>query len=91
MLVDFDANLLHKDLVGSMDSLINVARAHGVGKFVVPGSNLADSKRALDLSDANAQNNILATAGVHPYHTQSENYSDDAIEILKNLIKSNKI
>lgn len=84
-LLDFDANLLHKDLVGNMSNIIEVASSSGVGHFVVPGSTLADSKGALDLSTS--QQSILATAGVHPYHAESEVYSEESLEVLSQLIK----
>ena len=43
-LIDFDANLLHEDLVNIKNELIDTAKANGVKAFVVPGSTLDDSE-----------------------------------------------
>jgi TatD DNase family protein len=84
-LIDFDANFFHKDLVENVNSIMESAITHGVSHFVVPGSNLADSKSALDLSIS--QQSVLATAGVHPYHTGTDIYSEESLDILSQLIK----
>jgi TatD DNase family protein len=84
-LVDFDANLLHKDV--DIQSAITTALANNVKGFVVPGSTLQDSSDALELSAGN-RHIIAATVGVHPYNTQATLYDDDALRTLEELTAS---
>ena len=71
-LIDFDANLLHEDLIHIKNELIETAKLNGVKSFVVPGSGLVDSEQALELSSEyntkGYEGLIAATCGVHPYH-----------------------
>lgn len=81
--VDFDANLLHADLVTDSARLIGDAKAQNVQMFVVPGSTLEDSVGSLELSKLDA--NILSTCGVHPYHAESNAFSEDTVAKLADM------
>jgi hypothetical protein len=84
-MIDFDANLFHKDV--NFESATKRAREKGVEGFVVPGSTLADSAQAI----AAAQQFdfvVAATAGVHPYNTESIPLNEENIITLKSLLAS---
>lgn len=86
-LVDFDANLLHEQLVNDMDYHILQAQDFGeVNHFVVPGSTLEDSKLAIELSAARPKDQIIATAGVHPYHVNEVECNEETIQTLEQLL-----
>ena len=83
-LVDFDANLLHKDV--DMMSAIATSIEYGITQFVVPGSNIEDSASALELSAVN-EHILAATAGVHPYNTENTPL-EESISALESMITS---
>ena len=81
-LVDFDANLLHKDLCQDLEHHVRQAQSFSnVHWFVVPGSTLNDSIESLLLARSGSQTGVLqgahviATAGVHPYHTNTADHT----------------
>jgi TatD DNase family protein len=88
-LVDFDANLLHADLREIKDSLMEKAKEMGVQYFVVPGSTLEDSTQVLEFCKERGSE-IVATAGVHPYHVMEEACNDDSLEKLRLLTENEK-
>ncbi|HEX4299753.1 MAG TPA: TatD family hydrolase [Gammaproteobacteria bacterium] len=67
-LVDIGANLTHGSFDADRPEVIERARAAGVGRFVVTGSDAEHSRKALDLSGQYPD--IYATAGVHPHHAK---------------------
>lgn len=81
--VDFDSNLIHPDLFDDMHKHMQTAIAHGVSKFIVPGSNLLDSRQAIDLSISNEL--IFATAGIHPYNAESTQLNAATTSLLNEL------
>lgn len=84
-LVDFDANLFHKDV--DFVTATQRAQEKGVQSFVVPGSTLCDSEKAL--AAAEKYSCILAaTAGVHPYNTESIVLNEENIQTLRHLLSS---
>lgn len=85
-ILDFDANLLHKDLIFDQEHHIKTAQDNGVAYFVVPGSTLVDSEQALALSKRFPES-IYATAGVHPYQTGQIEHSPESLAHLERLIK----
>ena len=73
-LFDFDANLLHEDFVGRVDSIVHNANEHGIFYFGVPGTTLQTSRESLSLSASSRfpSSMFIATCGVHPYHAESD-------------------
>jgi TatD DNase family protein len=67
-LVDIGANLTHDSFDADRAEVIARARRVGVGRFVVTGSDVAHSRRALDL--CRDYPGLHATAGVHPHHAK---------------------
>lgn len=84
-LLDFDANLLHIDLVGDMERHIVTAQDAGVAYFVVPGSTMRDSEQALALSRQRPAS-VLATVGIHPFRASEIVYCPDALDALEVLV-----
>ncbi|HEY1771741.1 MAG TPA: TatD family hydrolase [Gammaproteobacteria bacterium] len=68
LLVDIGANLTHDSFDADRAEVIARARAVGIGRFVVTGSDVAHSRKALDLCTRYA--GLYATAGVHPHHAK---------------------
>jgi len=85
-LLDFDSNLLHRDLREEMSKHIKTAQQHGVKHFVVPGSTLDDSEKALELSKTcSPVGTILATVGIHPYQAAAVEFNEISLGILRRL------
>lgn len=84
-LVDFDANLFHKDL--DFSSATQRAQEKGVQHFVVPGSTLKDSREAIAAAEQHSCV-VAATAGVHPYNAESIVLNDENIFRLRKLLAS---
>ncbi|CAN0213126.1 unnamed protein product [Discosporangium mesarthrocarpum] len=82
--VDVDANLLHPDLVDDIELHLEVAASVGVMQFVVPGSTVSDSAKALELA-RQKPNVIFPTAGVHPYHVHDSGTINSGMEAIAAL------
>lgn len=82
--IDFDANLLHKDLKLDIEIHIQNGIKNGINYFVVPGSDLIDSQKSLELSRNKSV--VIATAGIHPYQTENVTFSSNTLLNLENLI-----
>ena len=67
-LVDIGANLTHDSFDADRAGVMERARAHGVTRFVVTGSDALHSRKALAL--CGEYPGLYATAGVHPHHAK---------------------
>lgn len=86
-LLDFDANLLHKDLREDFAWHLETALKSGVAHFVVPGSTLVDSAEALAFSKVHSSDStIFATCGIHPYRTEEIPIGQGTLEELDRLV-----
>ncbi|CAM9648966.1 unnamed protein product, partial [Choristocarpus tenellus] len=85
-IVDVDANLLHPALVDDLELHLQVAASVGVKQFVVPGSTVSDSTKALELA-REKPNVIYPTAGVHPYNVGDCGELGAAMEAIAVLAK----
>ncbi|HUN70218.1 MAG TPA: TatD family hydrolase, partial [Burkholderiales bacterium] len=63
-LVDIGANLTHPAFSGDLPEVLARAQAAGVETILATGTSVAESRRAMELSEAHPQA-IYATAGVH--------------------------
>ncbi len=68
-LVDIGANLSHSSFRDDLDAVLARASAAGVGKVVVTGTTVEESRNALRLAHAHPDM-LYATAGVHPHHAR---------------------
>ena len=73
MFIDSHAHITAKDFDRDRDEVISRARDAGVDVIVNPGTNVADSRRAVELADQYP--NVYACVGVHPHEATS---ADDA-------------
>lgn len=83
MLIDTHAHLNFPELMADIDGVLERAREAGVEKIICVGTNLEDSKVAINL--AQKYKNIFATVGIHP----SESCND--WEKFAELAKSKKV
>lgn len=65
--IDIGLNLTHDSFDADRDSVIDEARASGVGRMIVTGTSIAASARAIELGLAHP-GVLYATAGIHPHH-----------------------
>ena len=93
MLTDTHCHLYYEELCNDLSQVIQRANNLGVTRFICVGTNIEDSKKCLSISEDN--NNIFATAGVHPHDSKnvSESYIDDIYKIIdnKNMIAIGEI
>jgi TatD DNase family protein len=66
-LIDIGINLAHDSYDADRDAVIARARAAGVGRMIVTGSDLDSSRHAIALA-RRFPGVLHATAGVHPHH-----------------------
>jgi len=69
------------------DAVIARAREAGVGRIVVPGTNLASSRRAVALAEAHPE--VFAAVGVHPSSTAG--FGAEVLRELRELARSQKV
>src|SRR3954468_19876213 len=82
MLVDIGANLTHASFRHDLDAVIARARAAGVGRLVVTGTSVDESRNAQLLAEAHPDL-ISCTAGMHPHH--AGDFDADTIPALRAL------
>lgn len=83
-LIDIGANLTNESFSNDFEDVIIRAQQANVRHMVVTGSDIADSRQAIELATANPQV-FSATAGIHPHH--AEQYSDESHAALATLLQ----
>jgi TatD DNase family protein len=68
-LIDIGANLTHPAFRDDLPEVLSRARKAGVNTVLVTGTSVAESRRALELSEAHPEA-VYATAGIHPHHAR---------------------
>ena len=66
-LIDIGVNLTNKALLRDLDGVMARAAAAGVGRMVVTGTSLEESRKAIELCSA-WPGRLVSTCGVHPHH-----------------------
>lgn len=90
-MIDFDANLLHKDLIEKKLELVKAAKDSGVKVFVVPGTDLEDSEAVLDFqTNTSHDTNIISTCGIHPYNAESVQFNEISKHRLESLVQDSR-
>ncbi|TDH65816.1 hypothetical protein CCR75_003617 [Bremia lactucae] len=84
-LFDIDCNLTHDDLRDNVIALIEQSVAVGVKEMLVPGSNIEDSQRCIELCRQHPTQ-LFPTAGVHPYFARTTP-SEVELSALKRLVE----
>jgi TatD DNase family protein len=81
-LTDIGLNLTHDSFDPDRTEVIQRAEAAGVARFIITGTSVTQSARALELAKSQP-GKFFATAGIHPHHAkQFDRYSCDALRVL---------
>ncbi len=81
-LIDIGVNLTHDRFDTDRDEVIQRAEVAGVTRFIITGTSVTESARALELAKSQP-GKLFATAGVHPHHAEEfDQYSSDALRAL---------
>ena len=88
MLIDTHAHLNFPDYQDDLSAVISHAKLAGVGKIICASSNIADSKKAVEIA-ARYPETVFAAVGIHPQQTDPENPLSlkDQLKILAGLAK----
>ena len=87
MFIDTHAHLYYPNFEGEIDQVISRAKNAGVKYIIVPGTDLATSKRAIELADEFSS--VFAAVGVHPHDTNE--WRDSFIPTLKDFSSHPKV
>ncbi len=87
MFIDTHAHLFYKNFEGEVDQIIQRANQAGVDFIVVPGTDLATSRQAIEL--ANKYDCVYAAVGIHPH--DSKDWNGTIISELEELAKKKKV
>ncbi len=68
MLVDSHCHVQDAEFDGDREAVLDRGREAGVSAFVVVGTDLESSRRAVDLADSHSD--VYATVGVHPHNAK---------------------
>ena len=67
MLIDSHCHLNSDELRKDADALVRRAAEAGVGRMLVVGSDLEDSREAVAMAHRFKENGVFAAIGVHPH------------------------
>lgn len=87
MLVDSHCHLQDSQFESDRDEVLDRARQAGVSAFVVIGTDLESSRRAVDLADSHSD--VYAAVGVHPH--DAKDLDDRTLGALERLADSPKV
>lgn len=87
-LVDTHCHLDFPDYKDDLPQVLERASSEGVERVIVPGTDVASSRRAVDLSAGDGR--IFAAVGIHP-HEADKSGDKDIAEIRELAINSDKI
>lgn len=86
-MIDTHTHLNDSKYDSDLDEVVSRARASGVERMVVCGSDLASSRRAVEI--AAGYDGVYATVGVHPHDAKT--FDADAIKALSELAARDKV
>jgi len=86
-LVDTHCHLTFEPLAADVPGVIERSRGAGVTGWITVGTNLEDSRRAIEL--AGRYENMHATVGIHPHEAKAGDAA--ALAELKRLVKQDKV
>jgi len=85
---DTHCHLNFKAFDGQVEQVIKRAKKAGVNYFVVPGTDLETSKRAVELAEKYSE--IYVAVGIHPHHAR-EISIQHSVSCIQDLLKSKKV
>lgn len=87
-LIDIGANLTVSSFNADLDEVIQRAINNRVEVMIVTGSNLEDSRAAIELAQQYPET-IYSTVGIHPHHADS--FNQDSIRSLRELHQDDSV
>jgi TatD DNase family protein len=87
MFTDTHAHLFYKNFSGEVDKVIERAKQAGVDFIIVPGTDLATSRQAIELAEK--YDCVYASVGVHPH--DSKEWNESFINELEEIAKHKKV
>jgi TatD DNase family protein len=87
-LIDIGLNLTHDSFDRDRDQMLARASEAGVRRFIVTGTSVAASSRALELA-ATRPGQLFATAGVHPHHASE--FDEHSAAALRRLLRDKHV
>jgi TatD DNase family protein len=87
MFIDTHAHLFYPNFNGEIDEIIKRAKDAAVDYILVPGTDLASSVQAIELSKK--YDMIYATVGIHPHDTKE--WNDSLIDKIEQLANNEKV
>jgi len=89
-MIDTHCHLNFKAFNDDLPQVIERARARGVTKIIVPGTDIASSERAIALAET--YENVWAATGIHPHHAKDPNLTvnDNLRQKLEKLLMHKK-
>ncbi|HEX7046570.1 MAG TPA: TatD family hydrolase [Gammaproteobacteria bacterium] len=85
-LTDIGINLAHDSFDHDRAAVLERAKAAGVARFIITGTDVAGSRAALAMADGD---NFFSTAGVHPHHASE--LDDAGLAKLRELLQDDKV
>jgi TatD DNase family protein len=86
-LTDTHCHLNYDSLINDIDDVLNAAWNQGIKKILVPGTDLATSNEAIELSEKDSR--LFAAVGFHP--NDANGWNDDSIKKLDHLARHPKV
>lgn len=80
MLIDTHAHLWFDDYADDLDQVLARAKAVGVEKMIVPGTDIVSSKAAIELAKK-YPGVIYGAVGVHPEEVLNRNFEGDTLRL----------
>lgn len=87
-MIDIGANLTNASFAQDLVQVLDRARAHGVEKIIVTGTNVLASQAAKSLADLHPDY-LYATAGLHPH--EADSFEPDFIGSFKELLEADNV
>lgn len=87
MLVDSHAHLFFENFADDLEAVLDRAREAGVNYILVPGTDVATSRQAVELADKYEM--IYASAGIHPHDTKD--YESSWLKDIEELTRHEKV
>ncbi|KAA3638646.1 MAG: hydrolase TatD, partial [Proteobacteria bacterium] len=87
-MIDIGANLTHDSFDDDRETVIAEAKAAGVTGFIITGSDMSCSQKAIKLAHQHSDC-CYATAGIHPHH--AKDYNQALMSELSALLNDEKV
>lgn len=81
-LIDIGVNLTNSSLLRDIEAVMQRANDAGVGKMVVTGTSLDESRKAIELCQS-YPGTLVATCGIHPHHASE--WDENSLEQLRTM------